>query len=1367
MVRSTFFMRVLSLLLATTLAATAADANRLAYLDDDTPFWPSAKSPKFVTPQWIGEEGVDAAVILSIDDLRADVEKWERYVRPVLERLKHIDGRAPFSIFCCKFDPAHPQFQTWLAEGVSLEVHTVDHPCPCLGKMDLARASATTHDGTDLLSQIPGNRPVCFRMPCCDSMNSSSPRFYSEILGGTSAAGRWLSASSSVSMIFTGGENRARFAKYQPKELRPPAKVAFDRYSGDIEDYPYPYLVGQKCIEFPFVVPSDWQGFNALGAKNPQTTGDWKAALDTTVEMRGLMTLVLHPHGWSDPAQIIELIDYSVAKYGKRVKFLNIREALERIEKNAFLGAPLRNPKNGGDSGVRLLDVDGDGYMDVLTGNGDKHITRVWRPKTGRWHEAATPSPLVLPDGDGRQVDTGPRFGILRGEKGATLFTTSHSFNAWTWHDDRWDVSAGLMHGIAGVVQLAEHGKDSGVRMRDFDNDGVCELLLNRDIYGYDAVKGKWERANYALPEGCSVLDAQRRDNGLRFVDLNGDGFDDIFQSNDSGHAIYLWAGKVKDNLGWKRGWPHKVSTGPAAQQPFTDESILPFVKDGKNYGGWFHRGYVVWQNEDTGKLPAFVVRRSFADLIAFDVPPPLTPEESAAAMRPRPGFTVALVAAEPLVVDPVAFDWDASGRLWVVEMRDYPLGMDGKGKPGGVLKRLTDENGDGTFDTAAVFAEGLPFPTGLHQWRNGVIVSAAPDILFLADSDGDGRADVRKVLFTGFTEGNQQHRINGFDWGLDGWLYGANGDSGGRVGAVELPAGGAAPKREPVNISGRDFRFQPDTGEFEPESGATQHGRHRDDWGNWFGNNNPAWLWHYALEDRYIRRNPRLAVKTTKQPLANYADNKRVFTAYPPAAAPIRFNQPQSLGFVTSANSATPYRDTLFGPAFDGSVFISEPVHNAVHREVLAPDGATFTSRRAEDEHDREFVASTDVWFRPTMLKTGPDGALYVADMYRFVLEHPEWIAPETQTRLDLRAGADKGRIWRIAPEGAKLRATPNLAALDNTALAAALDSPNGWQRDTAQRLLIERNARDTAPAIRKLATSAQDAKVRVQALATLATLGVLEAGDVRTALRDSHPRVRENALRCAERLALSSANNRGLLDALLACGDDPEFPVRRQLALTLGEFRDRDGDTVLAALTRLAARDGDSAQMRTAILSSLRPDDALFTELNTAPATAEKIPVLPKPSTADRARVLAAFAPAATLPGDAMRGRDFFLQQCAICHRLKDDGKEVGPDLAMVSDKPADWLLTAIFDPNAAVEPRYQARILRTKSGAELLGIISGETANNVTIRLPGGSELPVLREDIAVDRPAGRSMMPEGIETTLKPQDVADLLAWMRAK
>jgi putative membrane-bound dehydrogenase-like protein len=198
-------------------------------------------------------------------------------------------------------------------------------------------------------------------------------------------------------------------------------------------------------------------------------------------------------------------------------------------------------------------------------------------------------------------------------------------------------------------------------------------------------------------------------------------------------------------------------------------------------------------------------------------------------------------------VEDPVAFEWSADGFLWVAEMRDYPMGVDAQGSPGGRIKRLKDVNGDGIYDEAVVFLDGIPFPSGLYPWENGLLVSAAPYVFFAADLDGDGKADVRRNLFSGFGEGNQQHRVNGFTYGLDHWLYGANGDSGGRIKSLWSD--------EVWNLRYKDFRFNPVTGEFQTIEGQTQFGRTRDDWGNWFGNNNPNWLWHYHLPDRYSKR--------------------------------------------------------------------------------------------------------------------------------------------------------------------------------------------------------------------------------------------------------------------------------------------------------------------------------------------------------------------------------------------------------------------------------------------------------------------------------------------------------------------------------
>ncbi|HEV7402594.1 MAG TPA: PVC-type heme-binding CxxCH protein [Chthoniobacteraceae bacterium] len=1357
------------LLASAALAADPAGGNRLAYLDDPTPYWPTPQSPKLTTPQWVGEAGVEAVVVLAIDDMR-DPAKYETFLRPILERLKRIDGRAPVSIMTNTVPVDDSHFAGWLKEGLSIESHTLTHPCPLLGKANFAEASRTVHESIDLLAKIPGNTPVAFRMPCCDSMNSASPRFYSEILQQPSAEGRYLAIDSSV---FTRPPD-PRFKKYFPDEMKPPMKRSLGDYAGYLEDYPYPYTIGNVTWELPCIVPSDWESFNIQGPKTQVMLDDWKAALDDVVKKQGVFTAVFHPHGWSGPEQWVEFIDYAQQTYGKKVLFLNFREVLERLEKNALGGHALRNA-DGTPGGVRMMDLNGDGLMDVVIG-GKEAMTRVWRPQRDGWIEYKTPfEPAGATFG---MIRTGVAMPAVEGRWPAALTKDV----AWRWlevfgndgrglsidlkrsyKDGRW-VQAELLN--AGLAAVPEKGR----LLRDFDGDGVCELLANDRIFTWSEQEKKWKPADFQLPPGCAVLDKEGRDNGLRFADLNGDGFDDVIQSNGDGYAIYLWAGVVRKGLGWTQGWPHLVAQGPASTD-YAKARVLPFVIGGRNNGAWFHGKSIVWQNEALAPLGVVSVARTFQELIAFDVPPPLSPEKSLAALRPAEGFTVELVASEPLIESPVYFDWDAAGRLWVVEMRDYPLGMDGHGKPGGVIKILTSSKNDGHYDKATVFMEDIPYPNSLMPWRNGVLVASAPDIFFAADTDGDGRADERRVIFTGFKEGNQQHRLNGFEWGLDGWVYGANGNSGGTVTSIAKPGG------QPVSISGRDFRFRPDTGEFEAESGETQYGRRRDDWGHWFGNNNSSWGWHYTLSEAYLRRNPKLAVKTTKQTLATYPDASRCF---PISELPLRFNNPQSAGHLTSGCSLCPYRDELFGPEFATSVFISEPVHNLVHREVLVPVDESFTSHRAESETDREFLASTDPWFRPTTLKTGPDGALYVADIYRFAIEHPEWIAPETQSRLDLRAGADKGRIYRVYRKGVKLRPIMDLNHFSNSELVALISMPNGWLRDTAQRLLCERKAHDVAELLRTLAIEFNNLppvnglkrptatgeviypKSRLQMLATLGTLGELDEATVRLALKDPHPAVRMQALRSSEELA---ATARELVQAVAALIDDPEFAVRYQLALTLGAFRD---DRATAALTKLAERDGANPAMRIAIQSSLAPESPLFAKLNQGAPTAPAPKIeLPKPSTPDRAKVLANYAVVGTLKGDAQRGHTLFQQQCANCHRLKNEGHEVGPDLGMANDKPLDWLLTAILDPNAAVEERYRSQTLTLKAGGEVTGLLSTETANNVVVRLPGGTDLPILRSDLAGQKPTGKSLMPDGMETVFKPQDIADIIAWLRAR
>src|SRR5262249_43950023 len=254
------------------------------------------------------------------------------------------------------------------------------------------------------------------------------------------------------------------------------------------------------------------------------------------------------------------------------------------------------------------------------------------------------------------------------------------------------------------------------------------------------------------------------------------------------------------------------------------------------------------------------------------------------------------------------------------------------------------------------------------------------------------------------------------------------------------------------------------------------------------------------------------------------------------PGAAPVfpisrtlpRFNDPGGANRFTSACSAIVYRDNLYysetpsanaggSPAW---TFVSEPVHNLVHREIMTPVGATFQSRRAPGEEKSEFLASSDNWFRPTMIQTGPDGCLWIADMYRAVIEHPQWIPPEWQKRLDLRAGHDKGRIYRVVPVHAKPRPIPRLDQLDTAGLVAALDSPSGWQRDMAQMMLVWNGDPRAANAVAKLALTSKRAETRVQALHTLAAIPhhILTAMTVKQAFHDPHPAVRRHPIAVCE---------------------------------------------------------------------------------------------------------------------------------------------------------------------------------------------------------------------------------------------------------
>ena len=946
----------------------------------------------------------------------------------------------------------------------------------------------------------------------------------------------------------------------------------------------------------------------------------------------------------------------------------------------------------------------------------------------------------------------------------------------------------------------------------------------------------------------------------------------------------------------------------------------------------------------------------------------PVAPEDSLALIHVPEGFEVELVVAEPDVIDPVAFTWGADGRLWVAEMSDYPLGMDGEGKPGGRVRWLKDTDGDGRYDQSVVFAEGLSFPNGVLPWKNGVLVTAAPTIIYLEDSDGDGVSDQQHVLFEGFHEGNQQLRVNGLIRGLDNWIYCASGAH--RTGYVGDSRINSEMTGQEIALGSRDFRFNPETGELEPLSGPSQFGRNRDDWGNWFGEMNSYPMWHYVLQDQYIRRNPYAASPDPRKQLVLPRNPK----VYPYKELQKRFHNYQETGRFTSACGSMVYRDGLLFPESDLDTidfFTCEPFGNLVQHNRSESDGVSFTvslDGPVELEDGVDFFASKDRWNRPVMARTGPDGALWIADMYRYMIEHPQFLPKTAQDELKpfYRLGDDRGRIYRVYRKGQKPRLAPNLEKLTTRELVSALESRNGWQRDTAQALLVERKDSAVISELIKMAISGKQPLARLHALCTLQGMGALDTGVLKRATTDPSPGVRRHVVRLSEPWANDDPD---LQSVLLKMVDDKEAKVRMQLGYSLGEW---SGEAVANTLGLLAFADGKDPFMAAAITSSVNDDNltgvlesllverakanqggellgpllALAVNYDNREATLEvldavlknerdpqwqyasvaslldalegrksteerkddlardvmgnvqvllafarqssldkntsvaqrkaairlmarveenrasdiealglllgsKAPVdvqvaaishlgtltgqeVPKflmkgwsaysssirsevlnvmttrtewllklleeiekgnvaltdldagirqllithsnnkirarakelmpTANVDRLRAVQKYQVALNLKTDKERGKKVFQQVCIACHQLDGIGFEIGPNLASLTDRNPASLLSGILDPNAIVEGKYKSVLATLKDGRAILGIIVSETSTNITMKDLANQEHVILRSELESLVNTGKSLMPDGLETSLTQQNLADLIAYV---
>ena len=560
----------------------------------------------------------------------------------------------------------------------------------------------------------------------------------------------------------------------------------------------------------------------------------------------------------------------------------------------------------------------------------------------------------------------------------------------------------------------------------------------------------------------------------------------------------------------------------------------------------------------------------------------PLSPQQAVGAFRTKPNLKIDLVVAEPFVTDPVAIDFGPDGRLWVAEMIDYPAGKLGKFEPGGRIRVLEDSNGDGVFNKATVFLDNIPFPTGITVWRKGVLICAAPDIIYAEDSKRDCKADIVKKLYSGFATHNYHARVNSLEYGLDGWVHGSCGLFGGNIRSHILG--------KTIPLGDRDFRIKPDTGEIEPATGQTQQGRPRDDWGNWFGCDNTMLCRHYVLADHYLRRNPFVAPPDPAVYVPDFPNSNRLF----PAKKDLQMFQLSGPAHnVTAACGLGVYRDDLLGPEFTGNTFTCEAVNLLVHRLSLSARGSTFSGRRAADETESEFLASVDNWCRPVQARTGPDGAFWVVDMYRFVIEHPRWIPPQDLAQLDVRAGQGLGRVFRVRPGDKQLRPWSRLDKLDAAGLVAALDSPNGWQRDMAGQMLFWNQDLAAVAPLKAMAKESARPLARLHALCVLDSFGKLTAEEVLAAVDDVHSGVRRHALRLSERFLDTHPE---LGTAIMKHLKDDDAQVRLQLAYTLGAWHNaRSGN----ALAEMVPRQGQDPYLTAAVLSSLNGQNlASFSE-------------------------------------------------------------------------------------------------------------------------------------------------------------------------
>ncbi|WP_437188271.1 PVC-type heme-binding CxxCH protein [Planctomicrobium sp. SH668] len=571
---------------------------------------------------------------------------------------------------------------------------------------------------------------------------------------------------------------------------------------------------------------------------------------------------------------------------------------------------------------------------------------------------------------------------------------------------------------------------------------------------------------------------------------------------------------------------------------------------------------------------------------------PPVEVDQVQETFQLEHGFKLELVAGEPLVGDPVDACFDEFGRMFVAEFHAYPYALEkeqiipaGKGRTTtGIVRMLEDTNDDGIFDKSTIFADKLDWPLSVVPYDGGIFLIDVPDVLYLKDTDGDGIADIRKLVYTHLGRDNVQGVANNMKWGLDNRIWVASGSNGGEIvrdGTTQLKLGRS------------DWVFDPRTLQVGRASGAVQFGHSMDDWGNRFLCSNSDHMVHVTFESRYLDLNPYYQVPRITRSVAKEGGAAPVYRRSPvepwrivrtarrvadPKFAGLPASEKVPGGFFTSASGITIYRGDAYPEEFRGNAFVGDVGSNLIHRKTVAPNNASFLATRADQ--NTEFVTSTDTWFRPVNFVNAPDGSLFVLDMYRETIEHPISIPPDIKAHLDLESGNDRGRIYRLVSPGMKRQIPDKLGNFTTSELVDSLASTNSWTRETAQRLLVQQQNPQTAGLLRDFLKTTTSPLGKLHALYILKDLRPLDPHILETEFGSTHSGLREHAIRLAEPIL---AENRELAATVLGLLNDAEFRPRFHAVLALG-FMNKE--QALQGLELMAPRIGEDPDLQSAFM-------------------------------------------------------------------------------------------------------------------------------------------------------------------------------------